>query len=129
MRERSRAARVRGNQYQVSNSLKNKFAKKLRVNATDAESIIWYQLRNRNFLGYKFRRQVPFGNYIADFVCMEKMLIIELDGGQHVEQLNYDTVRTITLNKRGYKVIRFWNTDVITNLNGVLEYLKQELIE
>jgi very-short-patch-repair endonuclease len=109
--------------------MKIKFAKKLRADTTDAESVMWYQLRNRNFFGYKFRRQVPLGKYIADFVCMDKMLIVELDGGQHAEQSNYDAIRTLYLNDRGYKVIRFWNTDILTNLNGVLEYLRQELME
>ena len=110
-------------------NMKLKFAKKLRTDATDAEGIMWYQLRNRNFFGYKFKRQVPLGHYIADFVSMDKMLIIELDGGQHAEQHHYDDARTLYLNGCGYKVIRFWNTDILTNLDGVLECLRQELME
>jgi len=108
--------------------MKITFAKQLRLNTTDAESILWYNLRNRRFLGNKFRRQMPVGKYIVDFVCLEKMLIIELDGGQHAEAVEYDLMRTKALNKRGYKVIRFWNDEVLTNLYGVLHNIKEHLI-
>ncbi len=87
--------------------MKKKFAKKFRKNATDVESILWYHLRNRNFLGYKFRRQMPIGNFIVDFVCIEKQLIVELDGGQHAETIQYDQRRTKTLNAIGYQILRF----------------------
>jgi len=107
--------------------MKNKFAKKLRENATDVETILWYRLRNRQIEGFKFRRQQPIGKYIVDFVCIEKMLIIELDGGQHAEQIIYDDERTKYLSKLGYKVTRFWNNEVLTNLNGVLECIMEQL--
>ena len=78
-------------------------------------------------MGYKFRRQAPVGEFIVDFLCMEKPLIIELDGGQHAENTNYDGKRTEILNRRGFKVIRFWNNEVLTNLDGVLQMISQEL--
>ena len=96
-----------------------KFAKQLRKNLTDAESVLWYHLRNRRFKRFKFRRQMPMAKYIVDFVCVEKRLIIEVDGGQHAEQTEYDLERTHCLNKMGYEVIRFWNNEIFTNLAGV----------
>ncbi len=95
-------------------------ARNLRKNQTDAEKIIWYQLRNRNLCGYKFRRQHPIGNYIVDFVCIDKKLIIELDGGQHQLQKEADLERTKTLNQMGFKVLRFWNNSVLENPDAVL---------
>jgi len=106
-----------------------KFARQLRINATDAESVLWYHLRNRNFLGFKFRRQMPMDKYIADFVCVEKQLIIEVDGGQHSEQIDYDNERTKILNQMEYDVIRFWNNEVLTNLSGVLECIEEHIMK
>ena len=82
--------------------------------------MLWKQLRNRQ-LGHKFRRQFPVEPYIVDFICLELKLIIELDGGQHSTQVRYDEQRSLFLQQRGFKVIRFWNNDVCKNLSGVLE--------
>ncbi len=102
-------------------------ARNLRKSQTDTEQILWLQLRNKRFLNYKFRRQFPVGDYIVDFICLELKLIIELDGSQHLEAENKDAERTLFLNKRGFKVIRFWNNDVINNLEGVLEQLRLDI--
>ena len=99
-------------------------ARNLRKNQTDAEQILWYQLRNRRFLNYKFRRQFPFDCYIADFICVELRLIIELDGSQHAEQADNDAERTLYLKQRGFKVIRFWNNELFDNIEGVLECIR-----
>ena len=96
-------------------------ARRLRKDSTDAESILWNLLRGRQLLGYKFRRQVSTGKYIADFACLEWKLIIELDGGQHQEQADYDAERTRWLESRGFKVIRFWNNEVLENDDAVQE--------
>ena len=88
---------------------------------TEAEKRLWYHLRSAPFEAYKFRRQVPIGNYIADFLSYKQNLIIELDGSQHDQNRSYDAKRTLYLNDRGYIVIRFWNNDVMKNMNGVLE--------
>ena len=77
-------------------------------------------LRNRQICQLKFRRQVPIGRYIADFVCFENKLIIELDGGQHADAENYDEERTVWLQSQGFVVVRFWNNDVMSNMEGVL---------
>ena len=85
--------------------------------------MLWSILRNRKILGYKFKRQYPIGNYIVDFVCKELKLIIELDGGQHntTEGIIYDKKRTEYLEIVGYKILRFWNTDVDKNIDGVYD--------
>ncbi len=100
-------------------------ARKLRKNSTKEERILWQLLRNRQFLGLKFKRQFPIGNYVVDFVCEEKKLIIELDGGQHNEAKNIhlDRVRTEFLESKGYTVVRFWNKDINLNISGVYSYL------
>jgi very-short-patch-repair endonuclease len=105
------------------------YAKQLRQTHTLAEQRLWYYLRNRHFLGIKFRRQVPIGHYIADFICFEYRLIIEVDGGQHAEQLEYDEVRTQWFETNGYSVLRFWNHDVIKNIEGVLQKIQCYLEE
>ena len=92
----------------------------LRKNQTDVEKLVWEQLRNRRLEGLKFRRQHPIEHYIVDFVCLERKLIIELDGGQHGEKVKYDERRTSCLQSRGYRVIRFWNHDVVNHLEVVL---------
>jgi len=101
------------------------FARELRKNATIAERKLWHRLRSRNFMSLKFRRQEPIGNYIVDFVCYEYKLIIELDGGQHNEFSEKDIPRTKALEKEGYKILRFWNNDVINNIEGVLIVIKE----
>jgi len=95
-------------------------AKELRQRQTDVESLLWRHLRNRQLNGNKFRRQHIIKPYIVDFICLEKNLIIELDGGQHSTQIKYDQQRTQYLQQSGYRVIRFWNNDVISNIKDVL---------
>ncbi|MDO9052742.1 MAG: endonuclease domain-containing protein [Gallionella sp.] len=99
-------------------------AKTLRTHQTEAEQRLWYHLRAHRFMGLKFKRQKPMGRYIADFVCMERRLIIEIDGGQHAEQLEYDQRRDMWLRSQGYTVLRFWNNDVMQQLEGVLEQIR-----
>lgn len=99
-------------------------AKTLRTHQTEAEQRLWYHLRTRRFMGLKFKRQKPMGRYITDFVCMERRLIIEIDGGQHAEQLEYDQHRDVWLRSQGYTVLRFWNNEVMQQLEGVLEQIR-----
>jgi very-short-patch-repair endonuclease len=102
-------------------------ARNLRQNSTDAEKHLWYYLR-ANRLGCKFKRQVPMGSYIVDFVCHEKRVIIELDGGQHAENQMYDMNRTAWLTERGFKVLRFWNHDVFQQTPSVMEVIVTALL-
>jgi len=102
-----------------SNPKTRTHAIELRKELTPAERKLWALIRNDQ-LGVNFRRQHAVGNYIPDFVCIEKKLIIELDGSQHLEQQEYDEERTKFLNSLGYKVIRFWNNDVMNNIDGVI---------
>jgi very-short-patch-repair endonuclease len=102
-------------------------ARDLRKNSTDAERHLWYHLRASRF-GFKFKRQVPIGTYIVDFVCLEKRLIIELDGGQHIDNQIYDTKRTDWLMTQGFKVLRFWNNDVFQQMPSVLEIITSALL-
>ena len=96
-------------------------ARNLRKNKTREEDILWQLLRNRQFMGLKFKRQFPIGNYIVDFVCEEKKLVIEIDGGQHniPDNVRADEVRTNYINSKGYRVVRFWNNDINQNIEGV----------
>ena len=80
---------------------------------------MWNLVRSRQLLEYKFRRQVPIGRYIADFACLERNLIVELDGGQHQDQSDYDEERTRWLKSQGFKVIRFWNNEIMEDTNAV----------
>lgn len=96
-------------------------ARDLRRNLTDAERLLWSRLRRRSLMRFYFRRQVPLGPYVADFVCKQQRLIVELDGGQHAMRKDYDARRTKHLNGMGYEVLRFWNNDVLDNMDGVLE--------
>jgi very-short-patch-repair endonuclease len=95
-------------------------ARLLRHNQTDVEQLLWQRLRNRQILNAKFRRQFPIVPFIVDFCCLELKLIIELDGSQHIELAQYDSERSNYLAQRGFKVIRFWNNEVIDNIEGVL---------
>jgi very-short-patch-repair endonuclease len=104
----------------TSEVLKNN-SRLLRKSMTDAERRLWQALRLRQLEGLKFRRQFPIGRYIVDFACPERKLVIELDGGQHAEQESYDKDRTKWLEGQGYRVLRFWNNEVMTNLEGVKE--------
>ena len=99
-------------------------ARSLRKNQTDAEHLLWQKLRNRQLLNVKFRRQFPIEPYIADFVCLELKLIIELDGSQHFDQVMYDNERSDFLKQRGFKVFRFWNNDVFKNTQTVMESIR-----
>ncbi|MCC2113717.1 MAG: precorrin-8X methylmutase [Hyphomicrobiales bacterium] len=94
-------------------------AKTLRTNQTEAEQNLWFELRDRRLQGFKFRRQVPIGHFIVDFLCSEKKLIVEVDGGQHAEKV--DAERDKWLNDEGYRIVRYWNNDVLGNPEGVLE--------
>jgi very-short-patch-repair endonuclease len=102
-------------------------ARDLRRNATDAERLLWKRLRMRQAEACKFRRQQPLGEYIVDFVCSERKLIVEVDGGQHAEQAEYDESRSKWLQAQGYRVLRFWNHDVLTMPDAVLTKILQEL--
>ena len=115
--------------YNNSKNLQN--AKKMRTKMTPAEIKMWYILRGKRFNGLKFKRQVLIGNYIVDFLCKEKKLIIEIDGGQHNTDVNIvnDKNRTRYLENNGYKVLRFWNEDVLKNFSGVLEVILREINE
>lgn len=104
-------------------------ARLLRKNQTDVERLLWQHLRNRQLYNQKFRRQFPIEPNIADFVCLELKLVIELDGGQHADQVNYDEQRRLFLKQRGFKVLRFWNNEVIGNLTGVLEAIRLAVLE
>jgi very-short-patch-repair endonuclease len=100
----------------------NQRVRQLRVDATDAERRLWGVLRDRRLAGFKFRRQHRLGPFIVDFICFESRLVIEADGGQHVDNA-YDERRTAWLEQRGWRVIRFWNTDILTNIDGVQEMI------
>ena len=104
-----------------------KRARTLRSHLTDAEQVLWRHLRMRQLGGCKFRRQRPIGPYIVDFVCLEKKLIVELDGGQHTEQHRYDKSRDRWLNTQGYDVLRFWNDDVLMKVDDVREAIYHAL--
>ena len=103
-----------------------RIARKLRVNQTDAETVLWNRIRNRQIDGHKFVRQEPIGNYICDVVCREKLVIIEVDGGQHSDSAA-DSIRDRHLIAEGFRVLRFWNNDVLGNLDGVLVTIQTEL--
>ncbi|MBI4743833.1 MAG: endonuclease domain-containing protein [Actinobacteria bacterium] len=98
--------------------------KQLRKNLTDAERLLWRHLRAKQLEGMKFRRQEPIGKYIVDFVCFEKKVIIEVDGGQHSEETEKDNERDEWFKIQGFKVLRFWNNEVLTNTEGVLEAIR-----
>ncbi|QSA98946.1 endonuclease domain-containing protein [Methylococcus sp. EFPC2] len=102
-------------------------ARMLRKDMTDAERKLWRALRGQQIGGFRFRRQHVLGAYIVDFVCLEARLIIELDGSQHAERARYDDVRTAWLGKQGYRLIRFWNHEVLCSLDGVLTSITQAL--
>ena len=102
-----------------------KIARRLRVDQTDAETVLWNRIRNRRIDAHKFVRQKPIENYICDFVCREKMIVIEVDGGQHSESAK-DARRDRRLVEAGYKALRFWNNDVLGNIDGVLSVIQTE---
>jgi len=102
-------------------------AKKLRINSTDTEKYLWKYLRGRQLEGFKFRRQHNIGKYIVDFVNLERKIIIELDGGQHLENKK-DKLRDGWLKEQGYKVLRFWDNEVLTNVESVMEVIKEKIL-
>ena len=101
--------------------------KALRKRPTDAEQLLWRHLRLKQMEGFKFRRQQPIDNYIVDFVCFEKRLVIEVDGGQHATQ-EKDALRDKYLQQQGFNVLRFWNNEVLQNINGVLEVIRERCL-
>ena len=105
------------------------FARKLRREQTDAERMLWSRLRNRWLDGVKFRRQQPIGPYVVDFVSFSRKLVIELDGSQHAETepKKRDDARTRWLTERGYRVLRFWNNEVLVSTDSVLEMIREAL--
>ena len=99
----------------------------LRKNLTDAEQKLWQKLRSKQIQGNKFRRQFVLGNYIVDFICLDKRLIIEVDGGQHMDNVDYDSQRDEWLKNQNFKVIRFWNNQVLSEIDSVLEVIVKNL--
>ena len=100
-------------------------ARHMRHSPTPWENRLWQVLRNRNLCGLKFRRQVPFGYYIVDFCCPEVKLVIEVDGGGHLDQQDYDLQRTIWITEQGFQVLRFTNEEIDHNINAVIETIKE----
>ena len=101
--------------------------RRLRSTQTDAERKLWLYLRNRGLSGAKFRRQRAIGVYIVDFCCLEHKLIVEVDGGQHAVDAERDQKRTDFLMSKGFRVLRFWNHEVLTQMEFVLEHINREL--
>ncbi len=95
-------------------------ARRLRRDMTDAEKLLWNRLRNRQLNGFKFRSQMWLAGFIADFACPEGRLVIEADGGQHADRAGYDQARTAAFGREGFRVLRFWNNDILSNIDGVL---------
>src|SRR5512135_1072052 len=106
-----------------------KFAKGMRRQPTNAEAVIWAALRGTRLQGFKFKRQQPIGAYIVDFVCFERRLVVEIDGGQHADDVSEDQVRSNWLQSQGFGVLRFWNNEVIERNDDVLESIIRELHE
>jgi lysyl-tRNA synthetase class 2 len=106
---------------------KTAFARQLRRNQTDAERVLWFCLRDRRLAGSKFKRQVPIDRFIVDFCCSDAKVIVEIDGGQHDQNKQLDADRTRILEAMGYLVLRFWNNEVLSNTNGVLEEISRTL--
>jgi very-short-patch-repair endonuclease len=102
-------------------------ARELRRRETDAERLLWYCLRDRRLCGIKFRRQHPIGPHFADFASPERRLIVELDGGHHAERAQYDSARTTCLMERGWRVMRFWDDEVLQQPSAVVEAILMAL--
>ena len=111
--------------------MRHDLARRLRRDQTIFERKLWYALRNRRFLAHKFRRQQPLGPYVADFVSLESKLVIELDGSGHAEpeKIESDRLRTLFLESRGFRVLRFWNPELIDNFDGVMDTIYHALLE
>jgi len=104
-------------------------ARSLRREATDAERLLWHRLRDRQIAKSKFRRQYVIEPYIVDFVCLKRRLVVEVDGGQHAEQVSEDERRSAFLKSKGFRVLRFWNTEVLTETDGVLQAIYAALLD
>ncbi|GIW71093.1 MAG: hypothetical protein KatS3mg102_0635 [Planctomycetota bacterium] len=104
-------------------------ARELRKEQTEAEAVLWRRLRRRQLEGWKFRRQHPVGPYVVDFVCLARHLVVEVDGGQHIERAEFDRRRSRFLQSRGLRVLRFWNNEVLGQLEAVLETIRQALLQ
>ena len=104
----------------------NRFAKNLRTQSTDTEKLLWRHLRAKQFEGLKFRRQQPIGRYIVDFVCFEKKIVIECDGGQHSLDRRKDQKRDRWFREQGFRVLRFWDNEVLQNIEEVLRVIQSE---
>ena len=102
-------------------------ARDLRKQQTDAERLLWSRLRNRQLAGFKFRRQYPIAPYIVDFACLEAELVVEVDGSQHMSHAQSDYARDQFIERMGFRVIRFWDNDVLVRTEEVLEVIFQEL--
>lgn len=102
-------------------------ARRLRQDQTEAEARLWSEIRNRQFMNLKWKRQVPIDRYFVDFVCEAEKLIVELDGSQHMDATAYDEKRTQTLEKYGYRVLRFWNEDVFKHMDYVLNEIENSV--
>jgi len=102
-------------------------ARSLRRGMTDVERLLWRAIRGKQVYACRFRRQHPIGPYIADFACIERRLVVELDGGQHQEQNTQDEQRTAYLQSLGWQILRFWNNEVLENLDGVLSTIAEHL--
>ncbi len=103
-------------------------ARRLRRSATGAEHRLWQHLRGRQQAGCKFRRQETIGTYVVDFVCLAEKLINEADGGQHAEQIEHDQKRTRDLEVTGYRVLQFWNHEILNQTEAVLEKIRSHLV-
>ena len=103
-------------------------ARRLRAAMTDAEQRLWMRLRGEQMKGFRFRRQVPMGPYVLDFACLKARLVIEVDGGQHAGAIEQDKQRTAWLAAQGFRVLRFWNNDVLRETDGVMERIRLVLL-
>ena len=99
----------------------------MRREPTEAEKLFWWEIRDRRLAGLKFKRQYLIDSYIVDFVCLEHKLIVELDGGQHSEMINNDAKRSAVLQSNGFRVLRVWNAEIFTNMEGVIDAVLAEL--
>ena len=127
MSQSKRGSERRSNISHLTRLRNRERAHALRVDQTDAEARLWNRLRDRRLAGAKFRRQHPAGPYIVDFCCVERRLIVEVDGGQHAEADSGEDRRSAYLASFGFKVLRFWNTDVLSDIERVLGQIAEYL--
>ena len=111
----------------LHNKKHTNYSRSNRKEQTDAEKLLWFHLRRKQILGMKFRRQYPVDNYILDFYCHEKRIAIELDGSQHLQNREYDEKRTRLLQKYDIQTIRFWDNEVLQNIEGILQVISEKL--